>query len=816
MYEWKTAQNAIYLDDEVAGKGRQFKCRFLVPGLVKYDFGVCLLTKENADKFIQGFVGCPVIINHQELNDKNAKEKSVGNIFSVWFDDKDGYYWCNGIITDKHAIELIDKGYSVSCQYTITDYSDNTTGALHNGNSYDKMIEDGKPEHLAIVNNPRYEGAIIAVNAILAQNEDKWITVHPNGEEAKGRHLLLKDGESVEDAMHRNGWYEKRQVKEDKKDTYYESDMEEKINKFAKQYSNIDTSSSDFLEKVQKYFSNEAESMGDGEYFNEIIKPIKRKIKVTKQEDKKEPDKEEKGEQTLDDKIKEHENKIPRAYKRNTKTKALWLYKNNYITRTEFEKVQTASNSFVSQFKDTLYTVLAEGIANRLGELIATNEDKWITIHPHGKESDDYRRLKIKEGETVEDAMHRQGYYNKRQAQDEKKAKENKIQISKEENTEINKQTEKIRDLVKTGFNKQQFYDELDKETDKLWKKYTKAVRETSFYFDDSEEVKKIKKDKLEAIHQEYAAKRDERSKLASEINEIIRETRRQQIDVLNKLKDKIDIKNSLQNYDSKEITQKIQKVVSEFDVDKLDGEYKEVAKKIDLEKEKWLKYINSASTTDEQNNRVKEYDDWYKNSELKGNFDKLYDKIINFTEYRQKAISEALQIPNSGDFNITTIKNSKLAKKVKQANELLTGIVNKDYLPNFSPHANGQAGRANATGNIINITSKHSVATYLHEAMHWLERVNPNMLANSMAFLEYRTSGETSENLKKLTGLKYNANEKAKTDKFFNPYCGKVYDNATEIMSMGIQRLFEAPGEFMKEDKEYFDFVIANLQGKI
>ena len=169
MFNWKkeeTAQNAIYLDKEMGGKGRQFKSRFLTPGLVKYDYGVCLLTKENADKFIQDFVGCPVIINHQDVTDENAKEISVGNIFSVWFDEKDGYYWCNGIITDKDAIKLIDKGYSVSCQYTITEYSDNNSGALHNGNPYDKIIENGRPEHLAIVNNPRYEGAIIAVNAI--------------------------------------------------------------------------------------------------------------------------------------------------------------------------------------------------------------------------------------------------------------------------------------------------------------------------------------------------------------------------------------------------------------------------------------------------------------------------------------------------------------------------------------------------------------------------------------------------------------------------------------------------------------------------
>ena len=219
-----TAQNAIYLDKETGGKGRQFKSRFLVPGLVKYDYGVCLLTKENADKFIQGFIGCPVVINHQTVTDDNAKAVSVGNIFSVWFDEKDGYYWCNGIINDKEAIDLINKGYSVSCQYTITEYSDSETNALHNGNPYDKIIENGKPEHLAIVNNPRYEGAKIAVNAIMAQNAEKWITIHPHGEESDDyRRLKLEDGESPKEAI------ERVYKKEDKK----QSDKEEK-NKYLK------------------------------------------------------------------------------------------------------------------------------------------------------------------------------------------------------------------------------------------------------------------------------------------------------------------------------------------------------------------------------------------------------------------------------------------------------------------------------------------------------------------------------------------------------------------------------------------------------
>lgn len=78
---------------------------------------------------------------------------------------------------------------------------------------------------------------------------------------------------------------------------------------------------------------------------------------------------------------------------------------------------------------ECLTKLIAACALEKMKRIIAQNEDKWITIHPHGKESDDYRRLKIMDGETVEDAMHRQGYYNKRQAKDEKALKEEKKQL---------------------------------------------------------------------------------------------------------------------------------------------------------------------------------------------------------------------------------------------------------------------------------------------------------------------------------------------------------------------------------------------------
>ena len=173
MFNWKikqkiTASNAIYLEDSNGQEGRPFKARFLQAGLVKYDFGVCLLKKETIDKFIDTFSGKPVIIDHK---DYIKPEDRKGTIEKIWFNPEDGWYWCSGMLTDEQAIELVEKGYNVSCQYANTDFSVNTEDKLHNGNPYDKEILDGNFEHLAIVENPRYEDAFIAVNAYIVKNK---------------------------------------------------------------------------------------------------------------------------------------------------------------------------------------------------------------------------------------------------------------------------------------------------------------------------------------------------------------------------------------------------------------------------------------------------------------------------------------------------------------------------------------------------------------------------------------------------------------------------------------------------------------------
>ena len=136
--------------------GKKFKSRFIQPGLAGYpqQYGNVLITKESLDKFVNTLEGKPVIINHQEVTTKNVADIEVGRVHNVWFNDEDGWYWCNGVLTSQN-------GYSVSCSYNVSDFTDK--GGTVNNIKYDMEFLDGVFTHLAIVNNPRYEDAEITV-----------------------------------------------------------------------------------------------------------------------------------------------------------------------------------------------------------------------------------------------------------------------------------------------------------------------------------------------------------------------------------------------------------------------------------------------------------------------------------------------------------------------------------------------------------------------------------------------------------------------------------------------------------------------------
>lgn len=387
------ASNATFLDESTGGKGKYFRARILQAGLVKYSFGVCLLDKEVIDKFVYEFVGCPVIIDHKDVTEENAKEERVGVISRVWFDQMDGWFWVEGVIFDEKAISLINDGYNVSCQYEISEYANNVTDALHNGNSYDKVILNGKPEHLAIVKNPRYENAMIAVNALDATNKEddiEWITV-------KGNHIPVKKGQSKEEAVRE--FLDSKQAKKEETNTTKDTRKHlNRIEKLIKKYNLDPDEEEELLDELGSFEAKLDEGLNakEEEELREALfdfeDDIKRHQEMRKQDIKKSDTKEEKSE--INNKL------YSNLYKE--------FIKNTNINSEDWKKIKTMFKDYIKEnpkdeFNGTINKLIDEmnNIENKMNA-----KNSIIQAINEIKETDMFKKLfKKKENNMDKDEL---------------------------------------------------------------------------------------------------------------------------------------------------------------------------------------------------------------------------------------------------------------------------------------------------------------------------------------------------------------------------------------------------------------------------
>ena len=146
--------------------------------------------------------------------------------------------------------------------------------------------------------------------------------------------------------------------------------------------------------------------------------------------------------------------------------------------------------------------------------------ERWITIHPHGKESDDYRRIKLEDGETPKEAIERIYGDDGQLALDFKGAKK----AQKDAKAYENKKAASVDKLYKS------YMSDDDKD---YGKNVTEALKEYAQYhdkalsFDDLEEFAedyedKQFKEKRQADYKQYIkeqeAKRAEEKKKAEEV----------------------------------------------------------------------------------------------------------------------------------------------------------------------------------------------------------------------------------------------------------------------------------------------------------
>jgi hypothetical protein len=152
--------------------------------------------------------------------------------------------------------------------------------------------------------------------------------------------------------------------------------------------------------------------------------------------------------------------------------------------------------------------------------------------------------------------------------------------------------------------------------------------------------------------------------------------------------------------------------------------------------------------------------------------------------------------------------------------------IMPKDTVCVDEETRSGSRSNYSPTTKRIRLRAGESASTMAHELMHWLEDRRPAIMSKSQAFLLKRAA--TGGPLVQLKVLQpwagYGDSEITWPDQWEqrggDPYMGKRYADAngdlyaTEILSMGIERLIKNPLDFAHQDPEYFDYVVNTLRG--
>ena len=149
----------------IAADSRTFDCKFIEPGIISYkDQGgdIELLRKETIDRCIQSAVGNPLTIGHVWITSENRLKEEQGIITDVYYDPVDGWYHVRGTVDTPRAQKLL-KLKKPSCGYSVGEFG--PAGTYH-GIRYGKEIKDILFNHLAIVDNPRYEEATFRLNSV--------------------------------------------------------------------------------------------------------------------------------------------------------------------------------------------------------------------------------------------------------------------------------------------------------------------------------------------------------------------------------------------------------------------------------------------------------------------------------------------------------------------------------------------------------------------------------------------------------------------------------------------------------------------------
>lgn len=131
-------------------------------GVAQYDNDtgseMLFVGEETIKKMNASFAGRPVYVGHRDVNLENIQNEADGYVVESFYNKADGKSWVKFIVVSDAGQEAIQKGWRLSNSYIVKNSG--LGGKWHNID-YNAEVVEGEYNHLAIVENPRYDESII-------------------------------------------------------------------------------------------------------------------------------------------------------------------------------------------------------------------------------------------------------------------------------------------------------------------------------------------------------------------------------------------------------------------------------------------------------------------------------------------------------------------------------------------------------------------------------------------------------------------------------------------------------------------------------
>ncbi len=214
-------------------------------------------------------------------------------------------------------------------------------------------------------------------------------------------------------------------------------------------------------------------------------------------------------------------------------------------------------------------------------------------------------------------------------------------------------------------------------------------------------------------------------------------------------------------------------------------------------------------------------------------------DALESIIEESRKSLYEPIENRSGMVMRVRT-RDAEVEQKAIKANEFINSVmVKKVQPPEFDLKLTSQKRAFYLhTEMSVNVDSWSFVTTHVHEIAHHVEHYGgrSGMAKASEAFIDARVkaAGTKDVNLsQKFPSWGFKSWEVGNEDSFRNVfkdrddgevyahYTGKKYkrfggnSDATELISMGVERLYRNPVTFAKQDPEYFKFILGVMKGK-